>query len=130
MGARISTVTKFPRLLTSSLQRLRERHEYLLKEGYLSSHSYISENKLRAIVLPSDNEFVYRITKTKMKEFRDFQAEVKKKYSVDPITDEGDGTENEEDNIDGFKSRDEFDDLGDGGEIDKLDLNSFGKTSL
>ena len=73
IGGRLALFIKFPRALSASLQRIQERHAYLLEEGYMSEASYISENRLRAVILTTDNDFIYRVTKTRMKDFRNFQ---------------------------------------------------------
>ena len=54
---------------------------YLVKEGFFSGKTIITENKLRAIVLTTDKDFVYRVTNTKMKDFRQFQE----KYRTDEL---------------------------------------------
>lgn len=77
MEGRLALFTKFPRVFSASLQRIKERHLFLVEEGYMRKTTYISENKLRSIVLTTDNDFVYRVTKTKMKDFREFQKLVR-----------------------------------------------------
>lgn len=70
---------KFPRVLTASMKRLQERYEFLRLEGFVTESSRLTENKLRAIVLTNDSDFVYRITNSKMKEFRRFQRDLELK---------------------------------------------------
>jgi len=64
----------FPRALSTSLQRLKERHAYLLKESKLRIETRLNENKLRAIVMLTDSDFVQRATGTSLKHYREFQA--------------------------------------------------------
>lgn len=75
MNGRPALIVKFPRLLTSSLKRMKERYAFLKHEHYLTEQSHISENKLRSIILTTDSDFVYRVTNTKMKDFRQFQKD-------------------------------------------------------
>jgi len=57
------------------MKRLEERCNYLREEGYITGNTRLTENKLRAIVLTKDSDFVYRVTNTKMKDFRNFQKD-------------------------------------------------------
>jgi len=75
MNGRIGLVVKFPRFLTTSIVRLQQRNEYLIHEGYLTTKTILTENKLRSIVLTTDSDFIYRITQTKMKDYRKFQKD-------------------------------------------------------
>lgn len=76
LGGRLALLVKLPRTLSTSQQRLKERYEFLLKEGLMHESTKLTENKLRAIVLTKDDDFVYRITETKMKDFREFQRKL------------------------------------------------------
>lgn len=75
MNGRPALIVKFPRLLTSSLKRMKERYAFLKHEHFLTERSQLSENKLRSIILTTDSDFVYRVTNTKMKDFRQFQKD-------------------------------------------------------
>ncbi|XP_012560459.1 transcription termination factor 3, mitochondrial isoform X1 [Hydra vulgaris] len=58
MGGSLVLFIKFPRIFSSSTRRIRERYEYLKEEGFLKDNTYLSENKIRAIVLTTDSDFV------------------------------------------------------------------------
>ena len=64
------------------MKRLEERHQYLHAEGFLSEHSRLTENKLRAIVLTNDSDFVYRVTNSRMKDFRQFQKDFEQQMNT------------------------------------------------
>ncbi|XP_066923877.1 transcription termination factor 3, mitochondrial-like [Clytia hemisphaerica] len=74
-NGRLALLVKFPRVFTSSLVRLEERYHYLLQEGFLTEKSRFTENKLRALVLTKDSDFVYRVTNGRMKDYRQFQKD-------------------------------------------------------
>ena len=76
MGGRLVLFIKFPRILSSSLRRIRERYEYLKEEGFLSDNTYLSENKIRAIVLTTDIDFINLLT---VKSSRDSDEQFQKK---------------------------------------------------
>ena len=121
MNGRPALIVKFPRLLTSSLKRMKERYAFLKHEHYLNERSHISENKLRSIILTTDSDFVYRVTNTKMKDFRQFQIDFANgKYD--------DGLDTEFENADDLTDDDENDESNDKDHIDnsnKENLDNF-----
>ena len=69
------------------MKRLEERCNYLRVEGYMTKKTRLTENKLRAIVLTKDSDFIYRVTNTKMKDFRKFQTDYQEgTIDVDELT--------------------------------------------
>jgi len=108
LNGRLQLLVKFPRVLTCSLLRLQERHAFLMKEGYMKPTTRLSENKLRSMVLTTDKDFVYRVTNTKMKEYRQFQRDFRSGAVQEieyPVADYGyDG--GEEENFDGYEVED------------------------
>ena len=84
------------------MKRLEERYQYLRTEGFLSEHTRLTENKLRAMVLTNDSDFVYRVTNSKMKDFRQFQ----KKFEQEMV----EKGKLEEENIDGVDDVNEHED--------------------
>ena len=92
-NGRLALLVKFPRVFTSSLKRLEERYHYLLEEGFLTEKSRFTENKLRALVLTKDSDFVYRVTNSRMKDFRQFQKDFQTNDRVDEFNGEETGDE-------------------------------------
>lgn len=106
INGRLALFVKFPRVLSASMKRLEERYQYLRTEGFLSEHTRLTENKLRAMVLTNDSDFVYRVTNSKMKDFRQFQKKFEQEMAekgkleeenvdgVDDVNDHEDDDEN------------------------------------
>jgi len=87
-NGRLALLVKFPRVFTSSLVRLEERYHYLLQEGFLTEKSRFTENKLRALVLTKDSDFVYRVTNGRMKDYRQFQKDFQTDNKFDDFNEE------------------------------------------
>jgi len=83
IGGNLTLFIKFPRAFSASLRRIKDRHAYLLKEGFLTTKSFVSEKKLRALVLTTDKDFIYRVTNTNMKDYKLFQQELRRKELED-----------------------------------------------
>lgn len=83
MNGVLRTLVAFPRFFQVSMERLKERYAYLLSENRLNMRSRVNEDKLRAIVLTTDEVFCERATETTKKHYREFQEEYRRQQ-VEP----------------------------------------------
>lgn len=67
-----SSIARCPRVFQCSLKRIRERHQFLKHVGRITDEMRIDDYGLGLIVTTSDKQFVEKVAKTSMEDFKSF----------------------------------------------------------
>ena len=78
LGVQPYMVIKCPDVFNHSIRRIKERHQYLVRERLFKTGSQrkFTESMLRALIITSDKTFAEHVTKTALEDFRSFQTQM------------------------------------------------------
>lgn len=71
-----SSIARCPRVFQCSLKRIRERHQFLKHVGRITDEMRIDDYGLGLIVTTSDKQFVEKVGKTSMEDFKSFIKDI------------------------------------------------------
>ena len=72
MNVSPSSIARCPRVFQCSLKRIKERHEFLKHLGRITDKMRMDDYGLGLIITTSDKQFVEKVAKTSLEEFKQF----------------------------------------------------------